>query len=250
MTASLPEDEPDLAPDERTGIVRDSVAVGVATGVYGVSFGAISVSSGLDLWQTCALSLLMFTGASQFAMIGVVAAGASAWSGALTAALLGTRNTLYGIRLAPLLGLRPHQRLLGSHLVIDESTAMSVTRPTRQAARVGFWTTGLAVFVCWNLATLVGALAGDALGDPRTYGLDAAVGAAFLALLWPRLADRRNQLVAVLAAAVALGLVPVSAAGVPVLAAGGVALLVGVLSRRADPTEIPTDAPGMHGGDA
>lgn len=226
-------------PEERARIVRDSLGVGVATGAYGVSFGAVSVAAGLSVAQTCVLSLLMFTGASQFALVGVVAAGGGAGSGALTALLLGTRNTLYGLRLAPLLGWVGWRRLTLAQLVIDESTAMSVTRDHRAAARVGFLTTGGAVFVLWNLATLIGALAGNTIGDPRTYGLDAAVGAAFLALLWPRLRDRRNQVVAVAAATVALGLVPVTAAGVPVLAAGGVALLAGVLTRRPDPTEIP-----------
>ena len=228
-----------LEPADRAAIVRDSVGVAVATGAYGVSFGAVSVASGLSVAQTCALSLVMFTGASQFALIGVLAAGGSPLSGALTALLLGTRNTLYGLRLASLLRWRGLRRLLAAQVLIDESTAMSVTRPTTAAARVGFLTTGVGIFVLWNLATLLGAVAGSALGDPRTYGLDAAVGAAFLALLWPRLTDARNRLVAVAAAAVALGIVPVSPAGVPVLAAAGVALLAGVLSRRPDPTEFP-----------
>ncbi len=213
--------------------------MGLATGAYGVSFGAVSVAAGLSVAQTCALSLLMFTGASQFALVGVLAAGGAPLSGALTALLLGTRNTLYGLRLAPLLHWSGWRRLLAAHLVIDESTAMSVTRPSRAAARLGFLTTGLSVFVLWNLATFGGAIAGTVLGDPRTFGLDAAVGAAFMALLWPRLRDRRNRLVAVAAAAVALGMVPIAPAGVPVLAAAGVALLAGALSDRPDPTEIP-----------
>jgi predicted branched-subunit amino acid permease len=204
-----------------------------------VSFGAVSVAAGLSVAQTCALSLLMFTGASQFALVGVLAAGGAPLSGALTALLLGTRNTLYGLRLAPLLQWSGWRRLLAAQLVIDESTAMAVTRPSRAAARLGFLTTGLSVFVLWNLATFGGAIAGTLLGDPRTFGLDAAVGAAFMALLWPRLRDRRNQLVAVAAAAVALGIVPIAPAGVPVLAAAGVALLAGALSKRPDPTEIP-----------
>jgi 4-azaleucine resistance transporter AzlC len=227
------------APSHRT-IVRDGIAVGVATGAYGISFGAISVAAGLSVLQTCALSLLVFTGASQFALVGVIAAGGAPMSGAVTGLLLGTRNTLYGLRLAPLLGWRGWRRVAAAQLVIDESTAMSVTRETREAARVGFLSTGLAVFTLWNLATLGGAVAGEALGDPRTYGLDAAVGAAFLALLWPRLRDRRNQLTAVLAVALALSLVPVTAAGVPVLAAALVALGVGLATRvGSDPTEIP-----------
>ncbi len=229
----------DLSPADRSGIIRDGLAVGIATGAYGISFGAIAVSSGLTVLQACALSLLVFTGASQFALVGVLAAGGAPLSGAATALLLGTRNTLYGIRLAPLLGWTGWRRAAAAHLVIDESTAMSVNREGTTAARVGFLSTGLAVFALWNLATLGGALAGTALGDPRTYGLDAAVGAAFLALLWPRLKDRRNQVVAALGALLALSLVPVAAAGVPVLAAAAVALLAGVLTRSEDPTEIP-----------
>ena len=225
-----PADE--IAPQERAGIVRDGLGVGLATGAYGVSFGAISVAGGLDVWQTCALSLVMFTGASQFALVGVLASGGGAVSATATALLLGTRNTLYGLRLAPLLGWRGWRRAVAAHLLIDESTAMSVNRPSSATARLGFLSTGIAVFVLWNAATLLGAVAGNTLGDPRTYGLDAAVGAAFLALLWPRLSGRlagRERFVAVAAAAVALATVPLVPAGVPVLAAGGVALLVGVL---------------------
>jgi 4-azaleucine resistance transporter AzlC len=220
-----------LDPRERSAIIRDSLGVGVATGAYGVGFGAVSVASGLSVAQTCALSLLVFTGASQFALVGVIAAGGAPISGALTAMLLGTRNTLYGLRLAPLLAWTGWRRVVGAHVLIDESTAMSVTRETTAAARLGFLTTGVSIFVLWNLATFAGAVAGSSIGDPRTYGLDAAVGAAFLALLWPRLDTRRNRLVAVAAAAVALGTVPVVPAGVPVLAAASVALLAGVLTQ-------------------
>ena len=240
--------EPALNATERSGIIRDGLAVGVATGAYGFGFGAVAVSSGLSVAQTCVLSLLMFTGASQFALAGVVAAGGAPLSGAATALLLGTRNTLYGLRMAPLLKWRGWRRVAAAQVLIDESTAMAVNRPTTEGARLGFLTTGLSVFVLWNLATAIGAVAGEAVGDPRTFGLDAAVGAAFLALLWPRLKDRRNVVVGVLAAAVALSLVPVTAPGVPVLAAGGVAVLAGVLARRQDPTEIPgpDDVAGGH----
>lgn len=227
-------DRPDpieLGARERATILSDSLGVGLATGAYGVSFGAVSVAAGLDVWQSCALSLLMFTGASQFALVGVVASGGAPLSGALTALLLGTRNTLYGLKVAPLLAWTGWRRATAAHLLIDESTAMSVTRASTSAARLGFLSTGGSVFVLWNLATLLGALAGTVIGDPRTYGLDAAVGAAFLALLWPRLDSRRHRLVAVAAAAVAIGAVPVTAAGVPVLVAGGVALLAGTLAR-------------------
>ncbi len=234
-----------MGPVER-GIVGDSLAVGVATGAYGVSFGAVSVTSGLDVWQTCALSLLVFTGASQFALVGVLAAGGTPFAGALTALLLGTRNSLYGLRLGPLLALTGWRRAAAAHLVIDESTAMSVTRGSTDHARLGFVATGGSVFVLWNLATLAGAGAGAAIGDPRDYGLDAAVGAAFLALLWPRLDRPLARVVAVLAAAVALGAVPLTPAGVPVLVAGGVAVVAGALAARRPPTG-PTGPAGPTG---
>lgn len=234
MNPAAPPD-PALPPEERRAIIRDSLGVALATSSYGVSFGAISVSSGLDLWQTCALSLLVFTGASQFAFVGAVAAGGTAMSGAVVAVLLGSRNALYGFRLAPLLGWHGVRRSALAHLVIDESTAMAVLRPSRAAARLGFLTTGLGVFVLWNLATLIGALAGNRVGDPRTYGLDAAVGAAFLALLWPRLGKRLSKQVAGASAAGAALLIPFTAAGVPILAAAAVALLFGVLGVRGEP---------------
>lgn len=215
-------------PGEHRRIVRDGIAVAVATGAYGISFGAIGVSSGLDVLQTCALSLLVFTGASQFAFVGVIASGGAPLLGALSGILLGVRNTLYGLRLAPLLDWHGLRRGAAAHLVIDESTAMSVTRSSTTAARIGFLTTGVGVFVLWNAMTLLGALAGDALGDPRRYGLDAAVGGAFLALLWPRLDTPRTRVAATLAAVLALALVPLTPAGVPVLAAGVVAVGLGL----------------------
>lgn len=224
----------------RNPIVRDGLAVGIATGAYGISFGAISVTSGLDVWQTCALSLLVFTGASQFAMVGVIGAGGAPFFGTLTGLLLGSRNALYGLKLAPMLGWTGARRAAAAHLVIDESTAMSVMRDNDADARTGFLSTGLAVFVLWNLFTLVGAIAGESLGDPRAYGLDAAVGGAFLALIWPRLRDSTNQVCALIAAGLAIALVPFTPAGVPVLAAGLVALLMGLRpTGHVDETEIP-----------
>ena len=233
----------------QAAIVRDSLAVGVATGAYGVSFGAISVASGLNVWQTCALSLLVFTGASQFALVGVIASGGAPLAGTATALLLGVRNTLYGLKLAPLLGWTGWRRVGSAHWVIDESTAMSVMRETRDDARLGFLVTGGSVFVLWNFFTFVGALAGRAMGDPETYGLDAAVAGAFLALLWPRLGNWRNRLVAVLGASVALGLTPGTRPGIPVLAAASVAVLVGLFRAKPDPSEIP-DVGDLPGGAA
>ncbi len=224
-------------PEARREVVRDALGVGIATGAYGLSYGAIGVASGLSVVQTCALSVLLFSGGSQFALAGVVGAGGSPVTGTATAILLGTRNALYGPRLATLLDVRGTRRLVAAQLTIDESTAMAVGQEGARPARLAFWATGLAVYVLWNLATLLGAIAGSALGEPETYGLDAAVGAAFLALLWPRLTDGTSRLVAVLAAAVALGLIPLTPAGVPVMAAALVALVVGLRAPATDMKE-------------
>lgn len=222
-----------LAPDRRRAVLRQALGVGVATGAYGVSFGAVSVAAGLSVAQTCALSLLMFTGASQFALVGVLAAGGSPFAGAATAVLLGTRNAFYGVRMGALLGWRGARRAAAAHVLIDESTAVGLAHASsRPAARLGFAATGVSVLVLWNAATLAGALAGSALGDPRRLGLDAAVGAAFLALVWPQVRGRRALAVAAGAAALALALVPSTPAGVPVLAAVGVAVLGGLLAPR------------------
>ncbi len=195
------------------------------------------MAGGLDVWQSCALSLLVFTGASQFALVGVIGAGGSPFFGALSGLLLGTRNTLYGLKVSPMVGWRGVRRVAAAHLLIDESSAMTLTRTTREHARAGFLSTGIAVFVLWNLATLAGALAGDSMGDPRSYGLDAAVGGAFLGLLWPRLTTMRNRVAALLGAAVALSLVSLTPAGVPVLAASVVALGMGLLGSERRPGE-------------
>jgi predicted branched-subunit amino acid permease len=222
---------------QRAQILRTSAGVGVATGAYGLSYGALGTASGLSVVQTCALSVLMFSGGSQFALIGVLSGGGSGVSGTASAVLLGARNALYGARLAPVLGLQGVRRVLGAQLVVDESTAVALRYEPDgvPAARLGFWATGLAIFTLWNLSTLIGAVLGNAIGDPRTYGLDAAAPAAFLALLAPRLRDRPAWLTAVAGATVAVVAVPLVPAGVPVLLAALVPV-VAVLTRRSKAT--------------
>lgn len=221
----------------RARVLRTSAGVGVATGAYGLSFGALGSAADLTVAQTCALSVLLFSGGSQFALVGVLGGGGNALSGSASAILLGARNMLYGARLAPLLRLRGVQRAVGAQLVIDESTAVALSSEGHgeRAGRLGFWATGLAVFVLWNLATLVGAVAGQAIGDPRDLGLDAAVPAAFLALLAPRLRGRSLWSTAVLGAGVAVAVVPVVPAGVPVLVAALVAVVAVVVRRQEAP---------------
>ncbi|WP_240930458.1 AzlC family ABC transporter permease [Isoptericola sp. BMS4] len=218
-----------LSPAVRAA-VRQGTSVAVATGLYGISFGALSAVAGLSVGQTATLSLLLFSGGSQFALVGVVAAGGSPVAAVATSTLLGARNTLYGAVVAPLLGVRGWRRLAAAQLTIDESTAVAVAQREPAATRAGFWVTGLGVFALWNAFTLLGALAGDALGDPRAWGLDAAAGAAFLALVWPRLAARAAQVVAALAVGVTIALVPLTPPGVPVLGAAAAAIVAGLVA--------------------
>lgn len=218
----------------RAGVLRQALSVATAVSLYGISFGALSVAAGLSVPQTSVLSLLMFTGGSQFAYVGVAGAAGGAAAAIATAGLVGIRNGFYALQLAPLLRPRGPRRLVAAQLTIDESTAVGsaqlVTHPGRpELARLGFWATGAGVYALWNATTLLGAVVGDQLGDPRRYGLDAAAAAAFLALLWPRLFPPAPlagtaRVVSLGAAALALVLVPMAPAGVPVLAAAVLAV--------------------------
>lgn len=212
----------------RRGILRDALGIAVATGAYALSFGALSVTSGLSVVQTCVLSLLMFTGASQFAFIGVVGSGGNPWAGAATAALLGTRNALYGMRLTPILQARGLKRFGAAHFVIDETTAMAIARDTPAASRYAYWATAISLFALWNLGTLIGALATQALPDPKVLGLDAAPPAAFLALLAPRLRSREPVAIALAAAVMAIVLLPFLPQGVPLLVIAVLVALTGL----------------------
>ncbi|HEV7146444.1 MAG TPA: AzlC family ABC transporter permease [Pedococcus sp.] len=218
--------------ERRAQVVRQSLSVSVATGAYGISFGALSVAAGLSIWQTQTLSLLLFSGGSQFAFVGIMAGGpAGAVAAIATSTLLGVRNSLYGLQVSRLLGVRGLRRVAAAQVTIDESTAVGVAQPEAAAGRLGFWSTGLGVFVCWNAMTFLGAEVGNAIGDPRHYGLDAAAAAAFCALLWPRLKSADAFAIAALAAVVAVLLAPHAPAGVPVLVAALSALLAAFWGR-------------------
>ncbi|HEY3923925.1 MAG TPA: AzlC family ABC transporter permease [Acidothermaceae bacterium] len=240
-------------PATRTGVLRDAAGVGLATGAYGLSFGAISSAAGLSVLQTCVLSLVMFTGGSQFAMVGVIGGGGAAMTGAATAIMLGVRNAFYAVRMASILDVGGWRRPVAAQLTIDESTAMAVARTTVRSSRLAFWATGASVYVFWNLATLIGALSAHALSNPRVLGLDAAAPAAFLALMSPRLRSREPWIVALTAAVVALVSVPFVPTGVPVLFAAGVAVIAGLrpapdTGRRNSPRTSPGGSPERGSG--
>ena len=200
-----------------------ALSVGLATGVYGISFGAIGVAAGLDTLSVMLLSLLMFSGGSQFAFVGVIASGGAPITAIASAWMMGVRNSFYAVRLASIIGPKGLHRLLAAQLTIDESNAVSAAQDDLPKQRLGFWLTGIAVFVFWNAATLLGAIAGEQLGSVEQWGLDAAAAAAFLGLLWPQI--RRNWQLAILGAAIALFSTPFLPAGVPILIAAIAALI-------------------------
>ena len=209
---------------------RDSLSVSFTVGAYGVAFGAASVANGFSVLQSCLLSLLTFSGASQFAVIGVVGAGGGALSGIATASLLGIRNGLYGVLMAPILKVRGFKRVIAAQITIDESTGVSLSQESRgeAAMREGFWLTGFGVFIFWNLFTLAGALGAKAMGDPSAWGLDAAVPAAFLGLVWPRLKNSSDKLLALIAATFAIATTPFLPAGLPIIGTAVIAVIAGL----------------------
>jgi len=214
---------------ERRAIIGDALALGLGTGIYAVSFGALAVASGLSAWQAQALSLLMFTGASQFALIAVVASGGSAAVAIATSTLVGTRNAFYGFAMAPVLQPRGLRRLLAAQATIDESTGMAARyEGDPPSARLAFWATAGAIYLLWNLGTLIGAVGAGLIADPNVYGLDAAAPAAFLALVWPRLTDWPMRGVAIVSLVAAVALAPFLGAGLPVLVAGVAGIVVGL----------------------
>jgi predicted branched-subunit amino acid permease len=211
---------------------RDSLSVSFTVGAYGVAFGAAAVANGFSVLQSCLLSLLTFSGASQFAVIGVIGAGGSAISGIATASLLGFRNGLYGVLMAPILKVRGFKRLVAAHITIDESTGVSLSQEPRgvEAMRQGFWLTGFGVFIFWNLFTVAGALGAKAMGDPSAWGLDAAVPAAFLGLVWPRLKNSTDKSLAIVAAIFAIATTPFLPAGLPIIGTALIAIIAGLRS--------------------
>jgi branched chain amino acid efflux pump len=232
----------ELAASDRAAILRAAVGLGLYAGAFGTTFGAVSVGSGLSVGQTMVLSLVMFSGASQFAFVGVATTG-SPYAALAAALLLAVRNSFYGVTMSEILHPRGWSKLWTAHFVIDETTAMAIGRDKPRAQRYAFWATGITLCILWQTGSLIGALVGSAV-DPLALGLDAAAPAVYLALLWPRLQRAKARIVAVAGAAVALALVPLAPSGLPVIAAAGVALVAGLLPapakrQPADAAELP-----------
>tara|TARA_Y100001949_G_scaffold29708_2_gene22810 strand:+ start:6264 stop:6863 length:600 start_codon:yes stop_codon:yes gene_type:complete len=185
-----------------------------------VTFGVLAAASGLSALKATAMSLLVFTGASQFAALGIVSSGGDPLSALGTALLLAARNGVYALSISEVLPTNRVRRLAAAQLVIDETAAMSTSQPAMEESREAFWITGISVFVFWNAGTLIGVLVGEVVGDPLSWGLDAAFPAGFFALLLPHLSNTRKRVAALLGAGIAVIGIPLLPRGLPVLAAG------------------------------
>ena len=212
----------------RKQVDRTALSVAFTVGLYGAAFGAAGVTAGFSILQTCLLSILLFSGASQFAVVGIMGAGGSAVSAIATATLLGFRNALYGLQMAPILKVKGLKRILAAQITIDESTAVATLQENDADRRRGFYVTGIGVFVFWNLFTFLGALGASAIGDPAVWGLDAAVPAAFCGLIWPRLKNKTHFVVSAVAIAWALLLTPITPAGIPIITTVLLAVIFGL----------------------
>ena len=209
-------------------IDRTALSVAFTVGLYGAAFGAAGVTAGFSILQTCMLSLLLFSGASQFAVVGIMGAGGAAISAIATATLLGFRNALYGLQMAPILKVSGIKRVLAAQITIDESTAVATLQENDADRRRGFYITGVGVYIFWNLFTFLGALGASAIGDPAVWGLDAAVPAAFCGLIWPRLKNKTHFMVSAVAITWALALTPISPAGIPIITTVILAVIFGL----------------------
>jgi len=212
---------------KKNQVDKTAFSVAFTVGLYGAAFGAAGVTAGFSILQTCLLSILLFSGASQFAVVGIMGAGGAAISAIATATLLGFRNTLYGLQMAPILKVKGIKRVLAAQITIDESTAVATLQDNDEDRKRGFYLTGIGVYIFWNLFTFLGALGASAIGDPSVWGLDAAVPAAFLGLIWPRLKNKVQFLVSGIAIAWALLLTPVSPAGIPIITTVVLAIIFG-----------------------
>lgn len=208
-----------------TRATKIGLSIAIATGLYAISYGALGVAAGLSVLQVSVLSLLMFTGGSQFAFIGVIAGGGTPGAAFGAATLLGVRNAVYGMQIKSMLRPRGLTKVLAAHVTIDESVATASGQSDPAEQKRGFWVAGLGIYLFWNVFTLIGALLGDALGDPKTWGLDGAAVAAFLGLLWPRLKSAEPIAIASVCALATILVIPLVPPGIPILVA---AVLSGV----------------------
>jgi 4-azaleucine resistance transporter AzlC len=211
-------------------VLRDITLTGLAVAAIGVSYGAVAVSSGFPLWLPVVQGLLVLAGASEFLFIGIVAAGGSPFAAALAGVLVNARHVPYGLALPDVTG-HGWRRLLGTHIMNDESVVFALAQDDLPGQRAAYWACGLGVLICWPAGAVLGGLIGGTIPDTSAFGLDATFPAVILALIFPALRDRARRPAALAGAALALAATPFLPAGLPVL----LALPAALLTLRAKP---------------
>ncbi|MGH3154412.1 MAG: AzlC family ABC transporter permease [Streptosporangiaceae bacterium] len=205
------------------GVLRDIALTCLAVWFIGLSYGAIAVASGFPLWVPAVQSLLVLAGASEFLFIGIVAAGGNPIAAALAGILVNARHVPYSLALPDITGPdvtgRGWRRLLGTHVMNDESVVFALAQEDITRQRAAYWACGLGVLICWPSGAVLGALAGSFVRDTGAFGLDAMFPAVILALIFPALRDRVSRRGALAGAAIALAASPFLPAGLPVLLA-------------------------------
>ena len=205
------------------GLRRDITLTCVAIWFIGLSYGAVAVASGLPLWFPAAQSVLVLAGASEILFIGIVATGGNPIAAALAGLLVNARHVPYSLALPDLTG-PGWRRLLGTHVMNDESVVFALAQEDLPRKRAAYWTCGLGVLLCWPAGAVLGALIGSVIRNTNAFGLDAMFPAVILALIVPALRDHRLRRAAAIGAAIALAATPFLPAGLPELLALGALL--------------------------
>lgn len=213
------------------GLARDVALVCLADAIVGVSFGAITVSSGLPVWLPMMLSVAVFAGAAQFMFVGLVASGGNPIAAAVTGLLVNVRHVPFGFAVGDLLGEGWARRVAGSHLMVDETVAFALGQRDPERRRAVYWACGISLFVCWNLGVMIGAFGGTVVNDTDAFGMDAAFPAVLLALVLPSLRDAATRRASLVGVVIALATAPFLPAGLPVLLAL-LGLAAGLTGRR------------------
>ena len=212
-------------------LLRDVAPVCVAYLLVGVSFGAICSAAGMPAIVPIGLSLLMFAGSAQFAAVGIVLSGGSVIAAIVTGLVINTRLMAYGFAVRDALGPPGWRRLLAAHLLTDVNTALALQQDTVERRRSVFWQSGLALFLNWNLAVIIGVIAGRHIADTHALGLDAVLPAILFALIRTNLDDRSTLRACALGCAIALIAMPWLPAGLPIVASIGGLLVAGAFPR-------------------
>lgn len=205
-------------------LLRNIALVCLADGVVGLSYGAIAVSRGFELWVPIVLAVAVLAGAAELLFVGIVASGGSVFAAMAAGLLVNARHFPFGVAVRDAVGAG-WRRLLGSHVMNDESVVFAMSQQVPARRKAAFWTCGIGILICWPLGAFAGGLIGSSVGNTDALGLDAMLPTVILALALPSLNDGATRLAAIAGGVIAVAATPFFPAGLPVLLA-----LIGLLA--------------------